>query len=129
MVLAQVDVRSGVEKIIGDLGPYPAAFAYGSLVVMIPFRGFSLAPDGKSFLTFSVPTSAPARNLAHFRVGVSRMCVRAGLRRSRRGSRPETHYQFSVHSLGGTRDAAGAGTGSADCALSVSRPTVCGPRP
>ena len=51
VVLAQVDVRSGVEKIIGNLGPYPAAFAYGSLVVMIPFRGFSLAPDGKSFLT------------------------------------------------------------------------------
>jgi Tol biopolymer transport system component/DNA-binding winged helix-turn-helix (wHTH) protein len=51
VVLAQVDVRSGVEKITGDLGPYPAAFAYGSLIAMIPFRGFSLAPDGKSFLT------------------------------------------------------------------------------
>jgi len=51
VVLAQVDVRSGVEKIIGDLGAYPPAFAYGSLIAMIPFRGFSLAPDGKSFLT------------------------------------------------------------------------------
>jgi Tol biopolymer transport system component/DNA-binding winged helix-turn-helix (wHTH) protein len=51
VVLAQIDVRSGIETVIGELGPYPAAFAYGSATAMIPFRGYSLSTDGKSFLT------------------------------------------------------------------------------
>jgi Tol biopolymer transport system component/DNA-binding winged helix-turn-helix (wHTH) protein len=51
VVLAQIDVRSGIETVLSELGPYPSAFAYGSVTAMIPFRGFSLSPDGKSFLT------------------------------------------------------------------------------
>ena len=51
VVLAEIDVRSGVETRIANLGPYSAAFAYGSLTAMIPFRGFSLSPDGRSFLS------------------------------------------------------------------------------
>lgn len=51
VVLAQIDVHSGIETVITQLGPYPVAFAYGSMTAMIPFRGYSLSLDGKSFLT------------------------------------------------------------------------------
>jgi Tol biopolymer transport system component len=51
VILAQVDVPTGTESLISELGPYPVAFAYGSVTTMIPFRGYSLSPDGKSFLT------------------------------------------------------------------------------
>ena len=37
--------------IVADLGGYPPAFTYWDLLPMHRFRGFSLAPDGKSFAT------------------------------------------------------------------------------
>jgi hypothetical protein len=51
LILASIDVQTGTEAVVGDLGAYPAAFAYKNLVDFVPIRGYSLAPDGKSFLT------------------------------------------------------------------------------
>jgi Tol biopolymer transport system component len=51
LMLASIDVQTAREYMVGDLGAYPAAFTYGGLLAMIPFRGYSLAPDGKSFAT------------------------------------------------------------------------------
>ena len=51
LILASIDVRTGTEAVVGDLGVYPAAFAYKDLVDFVPIRGYSLALDGKSFAT------------------------------------------------------------------------------
>jgi Tol biopolymer transport system component len=51
LILAAIDVQTGTEAVVGDLGAYPAAFAYKDLVDRVPIRGYSLAPDGKSFAT------------------------------------------------------------------------------
>jgi Tol biopolymer transport system component len=51
LLLASVDVSTGQEKVLGDLGPRPASFTTARILAELPFRGFSLAPDGKSFVT------------------------------------------------------------------------------
>jgi Tol biopolymer transport system component/DNA-binding winged helix-turn-helix (wHTH) protein len=51
LILASIDIQTGTEAAVGDLGAYPAAFAYKDLVDLVPIRGYSLAPDGKSFAT------------------------------------------------------------------------------
>jgi roadblock/LC7 domain-containing protein len=51
LILASIDIRTGAETTAGDLGVYPAALTFGDLLAMVPFRGYSLAPDGKSFVT------------------------------------------------------------------------------
>jgi serine/threonine protein kinase/Tol biopolymer transport system component len=51
LVLAAVDVQRGTERVVGDLGPYPAAFSYGMVMGAMPLRGFNPAPDGQSFAT------------------------------------------------------------------------------
>ena len=49
--LAQVEIVTGRETRITDLGPAPAALELADLNNLSPYRGFSLRPDGKSFLT------------------------------------------------------------------------------
>ena len=51
LLVQQLDVDSGRESSIGDLGPVPASFALSEPLSDMAYRGFSLHPDGKSFLT------------------------------------------------------------------------------
>jgi serine/threonine protein kinase len=66
LVLASMDVATGAEKTVSDLGPYPASFAYGSVMGALPLRGFSRAPDGKSFATSIIRPSSDIWLLAGF---------------------------------------------------------------
>ena len=47
----KVDVATGKEAQLGDLGSFPAAFDLSESMNAFNYRGFSLNPDGKSFLT------------------------------------------------------------------------------
>jgi hypothetical protein len=49
--IVSVDISTGLEVAIGELGSYPAAFAYADALGASPFRGFTLAADGRSFVT------------------------------------------------------------------------------
>jgi serine/threonine protein kinase len=49
-ILARIDL-TGRETKVADLGPVPAAFDYADFFNLLSYRGFSLNPDGKSFLT------------------------------------------------------------------------------
>ena len=51
LVLSRIDIPSGREEIKGDLGPLPAALDLANYMTFFPYRGFSLNPDGRSFLT------------------------------------------------------------------------------
>ena len=51
LALVSFEVRSKQEITIGELGPLSPVFALTARKATSPFRGFSLAPDGKSFLT------------------------------------------------------------------------------
>ncbi|HEV2199294.1 MAG TPA: protein kinase [Bryobacteraceae bacterium] len=52
LMLGRIDIATGTETKVSDLGPAPsAAFDIASARFDFAFRGFSLNPDGKSFLT------------------------------------------------------------------------------
>jgi serine/threonine protein kinase len=51
LLLGRIDIATQRETKITDLGPVPAAFDFGNATGQFPYRGFSLHPDGKSFLT------------------------------------------------------------------------------
>lgn len=51
LLLGRIDVGNGREQTAGDLGPAPAGLDFADLQGDFPYRGFSLHPDGKSFLT------------------------------------------------------------------------------
>jgi eukaryotic-like serine/threonine-protein kinase len=51
LVLGKIEVANGKESQIADLGPIPPAFDLADNFNEYPYRGFSLNPDGKSFLT------------------------------------------------------------------------------
>ena len=51
LVLASVDLASERETKIADLGPPSPAFYIAEDESQLPYRGFSLHPDGKSFLS------------------------------------------------------------------------------
>jgi serine/threonine protein kinase len=51
LILGRVDVATQKETEIADLGPIPPAFDIGDSLNEFPYRGFSLHPDGHSFLT------------------------------------------------------------------------------
>jgi hypothetical protein len=50
-VLSSINLASLRETQISDLGVLPGAVDFGGIVGELPYRGFSLHPDGKSFLT------------------------------------------------------------------------------
>ncbi|MCU1336505.1 MAG: serine/threonine protein kinase [Bryobacterales bacterium] len=50
-ILARIDVASARETKIADYGMVGGAVDFGYLLADFPYRGFSLNPDGKSFLT------------------------------------------------------------------------------
>ena len=50
--LGKIDIAAGRDGNIADIGPVPAAFEFAETIMNEFFyRGFSLNPDGKSFLT------------------------------------------------------------------------------
>jgi Tol biopolymer transport system component/predicted Ser/Thr protein kinase len=51
LFLGRVDVNTLEETKVADLGPIPAAFDFVDPLNEFAYRGFSLSPDGKSFLT------------------------------------------------------------------------------
>jgi hypothetical protein len=51
LMIARVDTATLKETKIADLGPQPAALTLGNSRGQFFYRGFSLHPDGKSFLT------------------------------------------------------------------------------
>jgi eukaryotic-like serine/threonine-protein kinase len=51
LALSKIDVATGKETKITDLGPIPPAFDLASNFNEFPYRGFSLHPNAKSFLT------------------------------------------------------------------------------
>ena len=50
LILEKIDVATGKESRIADLGPIPPAFDLSENFNELPYRGFSMHPDGKSFL-------------------------------------------------------------------------------
>ena len=50
LVLGRVEIASEREQ-AADLGPLPAALDLADFQGDFPYRGFSMRPDGKSFLT------------------------------------------------------------------------------
>jgi len=51
ITVLRVDIATGRETHVTDLGPQTAALEYASFDGSMAYRGFSLHPDGKSFLT------------------------------------------------------------------------------
>jgi eukaryotic-like serine/threonine-protein kinase len=51
LILGRIEIAGGKESQVSDLGPVPPAFDYANYIAEFPIRGFSLHPDGKSFLT------------------------------------------------------------------------------
>jgi len=51
LLLSKVDIATKNETTIGDLGPVPAEFDLSDVLNTYSYRGFSMHPDGKSFLT------------------------------------------------------------------------------
>ncbi len=51
LMLREADVDRGRERTLGDLGAVPEAFDLADSLNEFAYRGFSLHPDGKSFLT------------------------------------------------------------------------------
>jgi Tol biopolymer transport system component len=60
LLLFAIDAENSQQKLIGDLGPSPV------LVSDAPFAGFSLSPDGKSFLTSILRMKADLWMLENF---------------------------------------------------------------
>jgi hypothetical protein len=51
LFVSRIDITSSREDVVTDLGRLPAAMDLASFAEDFPYRGFSLHPDGKSFLT------------------------------------------------------------------------------
>ena len=49
--VSRIEITSAREEVVTDLGPLPAAMDLARFGDDFPYRGFSLHPDGKSFLT------------------------------------------------------------------------------
>jgi serine/threonine protein kinase len=52
LALAEISPDNGSQSILQDLGPWPAAFSFGSGVGLPPIRGISIAPDERT-ISFS----------------------------------------------------------------------------
>jgi eukaryotic-like serine/threonine-protein kinase len=51
LYVSRIEITSSREDVVTDLGPLPAAMDLARFADDFPYRGFSLHPDGKSFLT------------------------------------------------------------------------------
>jgi hypothetical protein len=51
LVLGKIDIKNGNEVELVDLGPIPPAFDLADSLNEFAYRGYSLHPDGRSFLT------------------------------------------------------------------------------
>jgi hypothetical protein len=49
--MISLDPGSGAEQVIAALGDYSAEFEAGAALGLRPFRGWTLAPDGRGFIT------------------------------------------------------------------------------
>jgi Tol biopolymer transport system component len=66
LLLGRIDAGSGRETPVADLGPVPAALELGMFARDFPYRGFSMHPDGKSFLTAVLRTHGDIWLLQNF---------------------------------------------------------------
>ncbi len=51
LFVSRIEIAGSREDVVTDLGPLPAAMDLARFADDFPYRGFSLHPDGKSFLT------------------------------------------------------------------------------
>ena len=51
LIVGRIDLQTGRETRVVDLGAAPASVDFGERQGNFPYRGFSMHPDGKSFLT------------------------------------------------------------------------------
>ena len=51
LMLARIDVPSGRETTVADIGPLMASMNFAGFEGTFEYRGFSMYPNGKSFLT------------------------------------------------------------------------------
>jgi hypothetical protein len=51
LTLARIEVKTGAETHVADLGPVTASMEFANFVGEFAFRGFAMHPNGKSFLT------------------------------------------------------------------------------
>jgi hypothetical protein len=51
LIVGRIDLQTARETCVTDLGTAPAAIDFGARQGNLPYRGFSMHPDGKSFLT------------------------------------------------------------------------------
>ena len=51
LVLDSIDPWRKQEKLVANFGPIPGSWLFGALDANTLFRGFSINPDGQSFLT------------------------------------------------------------------------------
>jgi hypothetical protein len=51
LIVGRIDLQTARETRVADLGTAPAAIDFGARQGNLPYRGFSMHPDGKSFLT------------------------------------------------------------------------------
>ena len=54
LFVLRIEIARSREDVVTDLGPLPAAMDLARFADDVPYRGFSLHPDGKSFLTSAV---------------------------------------------------------------------------
>jgi Tol biopolymer transport system component len=54
LYVSRIEIASAREDVVTDLGPLPAAMDLARFADDFPYRGFSLHPDGKGFLTSAV---------------------------------------------------------------------------
>ena len=67
LVLESIDPETARGKLISDFGRVPASMRYGELNGTTSFRGYSISPDGKSFLTSVFRSSSDIWMLEGFR--------------------------------------------------------------
>jgi hypothetical protein len=51
LAVSRIEIATARETVVADLGPSPATLDLAQFQSDFPYRGFSLSPDGKSFLT------------------------------------------------------------------------------
>jgi Tol biopolymer transport system component len=71
LVVAALNVATASERLIANIGPVPSSVRAGLVRAEFPVRGFSMAPDGKSFLTSLYRESSDIWMLEGFDAGPS----------------------------------------------------------
>jgi Tol biopolymer transport system component len=70
LIIGRIDAAAARETVVADLGPVPAVLGLAQFQSDFPYRGFSLHPDGKSFLTSSFSVKGDIWLLENFEAHV-----------------------------------------------------------